>query len=537
MYLKTHPILAPRLRVSLRFLKYVFLVLFLCVSLLPGVQAHAVSSDFIVRTFVGDDTTPPTVPTGLTTTPVATTQINLSWLSSTDDYLLAGYQVFRDGLQIATTTGTTYSDVGLTASTTYTYNLTAFDSFNNFSASSTLVATTTFATATVPVVATTTTPRSQTGTRIRLAELVSLEVIPSQYGAIIRYETDSFVRSNVRWGTSLSYELGSSRERSFSRFHEVLVSDLTPGTRYRFTIEGENHMGRFGTLTESTFVTLPQDDTTPPGNVIGLTLRREGNDVVLSWQNPRDTDLSRVRVLRSTTFFPGDEIDGWVVFDGEGTSARDVGIIRESSKIFYTVFTYDAVGNISSGAVVALRIEGDAVIPEVIDNPNENSIDLTFDDIQFYQDGGELTRTGGTVLIDGALHLTLAIPYDTLPEHLKAILVTITPATDPKKELSFLLRVNKEKTAYTARLAPLGVTGDFGIRVSVFDFKTSQIGYTSGQLRAHIERYEDGQGGGGEGSTFFSILTHFLMRNYLILFALLLILLAFLARKLLQRRS
>ena len=71
-------------------------------------------------TVIGVDTSPPTVPTGLTATAVSSSQINLSWTTSTDNVGVAGYKVFRGGTQIATvTTGTSYFNTGLSPSTTY----------------------------------------------------------------------------------------------------------------------------------------------------------------------------------------------------------------------------------------------------------------------------------------------------------------------------------------------------------------------------------------------------------------------------------
>ena len=80
------------------------------------------------------DTTPPTVPTGLAATAVSSTQINLSWTASTDNVGVTGYQVFRDGVQIATVTTTTYADSGRTPDTTYQYTVRATDAANNLSA-------------------------------------------------------------------------------------------------------------------------------------------------------------------------------------------------------------------------------------------------------------------------------------------------------------------------------------------------------------------------------------------------------------------
>jgi len=82
------------------------------------------------------DTTAPSVPTGLTATVVSSSQINLSWTGSTDNVGVTGYRIFRGGTQFATTSTTSYADTGLSASTTYSYNVAAFDAAGNVSAQS-----------------------------------------------------------------------------------------------------------------------------------------------------------------------------------------------------------------------------------------------------------------------------------------------------------------------------------------------------------------------------------------------------------------
>ena len=82
------------------------------------------------------DAQPPTVPTGLTATAVSSSQINLSWKASTDNVGVAGYLVFRNNVQIVSTTQTSYSDTGLSPSTSYTYTVEAFDAAGNISAAS-----------------------------------------------------------------------------------------------------------------------------------------------------------------------------------------------------------------------------------------------------------------------------------------------------------------------------------------------------------------------------------------------------------------
>ena len=97
------------------------------------------------------DTTPPSVPAGLSATAVSSTQINLSWTASTDNVGVTGYDVFRNGTQVGTTTTTSYQDTGLTAGTTYSYTVAAYDAAGNVSAQSTAASATTTATTSTAV--------------------------------------------------------------------------------------------------------------------------------------------------------------------------------------------------------------------------------------------------------------------------------------------------------------------------------------------------------------------------------------------------
>ena len=82
-------------------------------------------------------TTPPSVPTGLTSVSSAQ-QIVLSWSASTPgaESTVAGYKVFRGGTLLAETTGpaTTYTDTCLSPSTTYSYQVAAYNEFRGTSA-------------------------------------------------------------------------------------------------------------------------------------------------------------------------------------------------------------------------------------------------------------------------------------------------------------------------------------------------------------------------------------------------------------------
>ncbi len=93
------------------------------------------------------DTTAPTTPANLTATAVTASQINLLWTASTDNIGVAGYEVWQGGTKIANVTSTSFSVTGLTASTSYTYTVKAYDAAGNTSGASTSATATTFAAA------------------------------------------------------------------------------------------------------------------------------------------------------------------------------------------------------------------------------------------------------------------------------------------------------------------------------------------------------------------------------------------------------
>ncbi len=87
--------------------------------------------------------TPPSVPTGLAGTVGSATQINLSWTASTDNAGVTGYNVFRNGTKVGSTSTTSYLDTGLSAGTSYTYAVSAYDAAGNTSAQSSSISVTT----------------------------------------------------------------------------------------------------------------------------------------------------------------------------------------------------------------------------------------------------------------------------------------------------------------------------------------------------------------------------------------------------------
>ncbi len=89
------------------------------------------------------DTTPPLTPTNVRATAPSHDQIDIVWNAAKDDGVVRGYKVFRDGIFIEDTTGTTFADSGLSADTEYCYAVFAYDAGGNESPQSNETCTTT----------------------------------------------------------------------------------------------------------------------------------------------------------------------------------------------------------------------------------------------------------------------------------------------------------------------------------------------------------------------------------------------------------
>ncbi|MFE0180901.1 glycoside hydrolase family 18 chitinase [Streptomyces olivaceus] len=69
----------------------------------------------------------PSAPGTPTASGITDTSVKLSWSAATDDKGVKNYDVLRDGAKIATVTGTTYTDTGLSKGTDYSYTVQARD--------------------------------------------------------------------------------------------------------------------------------------------------------------------------------------------------------------------------------------------------------------------------------------------------------------------------------------------------------------------------------------------------------------------------
>ncbi|MBI4136362.1 MAG: hypothetical protein HY481_02345 [Candidatus Vogelbacteria bacterium] len=243
----------------------------------------------------------------------------------------------------------------------------------------------------------------------------------------------------------------------------------------------------------------------------------------LSWLNPDFPELAAVRLVRQTGTVPTGPTDGILIYEGTAEAAFDAASAAGQT-YFYAAFVRDTAGRYSSGAVAVLTVPSEppseeepppgeetgeeppsgeettgarpsdaggpeSVIdpfqffPEVIDlDPLVQNLELG--DFVFSQPGERprFFRAGETVTVAAGKELFVNINYDRLPEALKVIGLTIVDPDDPKRSSSFILRINEDKSAYTASVGALWKNGLYPLYISIVNFKNQTIKRLSGQL-------------------------------------------------------
>jgi hypothetical protein len=89
------------------------------------------------------DKTQPSIPQNLQARADASSQVELRWNLSGGSFGVAGYRVRRNGAVVGTAVGPCYADTGLSAQTTYTYTIEAYDGALHYSGQSAAVPVTT----------------------------------------------------------------------------------------------------------------------------------------------------------------------------------------------------------------------------------------------------------------------------------------------------------------------------------------------------------------------------------------------------------
>lgn len=441
------------------------------------------SSEFNINALVGTDTEAPTTPSGVTATPVSPNQIDITWTPVTDNFAVGGYRVFRDGLHIATTSLTTFSDAGLVASTSYSYTIDAFDVFYNFSSTSAPVATTTLPIPVVPVATSTPTTTSATGDVTAVPAVRSFLITPANQSAKLTFVSYGPTRYLIRFGRTEAYELGSVSTNVFKTNHEATLSGLEPGTKYYVELTLINGYGIEKVVRRESFITLPAITSTVPTSASQLRAVVEGRNAILTWSNP--DSFASVRVVRSHLFYPTDIYDGVTVYQGTGEAVTDKNVFVDADTVYYAVFVITADGRVAAPAV--LRLKRVTVTDTVVggSTSSQPTMELPLPDLTlspeyerfllpsdiFFTIGNETKTfdTLRTIVVDK--QVLVSIPATAVPTHLKTILVSVYHPTNNNEVTTYLLKLRGDGEAYEASFQSSSVVGEGKVMIELYDYE------------------------------------------------------------------
>jgi len=310
--------------------------------------------------------------------------------------------------------------------------------------------------------------------------------------ATIEWKTDEPSLCQLFWGKTQEYEEGTISETTFYLKHSTKLTQFLPETTYHFKISCRDTNQNQSETKDQNFITLTPPDIIPPANVSNFEAIPGDRQITLRWKNPSDVDFKGTKIMRSEKFYPKDPWEGKLVYDGKETSFVDTGLTN-GVRYYYTAFSYDFTGNYSSGAIASAvpqkplppKAPPEKIpppseeIPPVVPPPPEVE-KIILEDFDFIQEGKKVPIIEGKIEVKPKKTLTISIDYEKVPEVLKTIMVTIEK---DNKFFSFLLRVNKEKTAYLATILPPEEGGIYPLTITIFDYQNQTLKRIPAQMK------------------------------------------------------
>ncbi|WP_143591063.1 cellulase family glycosylhydrolase [Thermoactinospora rubra] len=311
----------------------------------------------------GGDTTAPDAPGNLRVTGTTSSSVSLAWNASTDNVGVTGYELYRGSTLVATVTGTSHTDGGLTASTGYTYTVKAKDAAGNRSAAGNSVTATTPADSSETLLSR---GKPATASSIEAAGFEAAKAVDGttstrwasaeghdpEWLRVDLGSTATITRVKLTWEAAygMAYRIQTSADGS--TWTDIFSTSSGDGGTDDVTVSGSGRYVRmYGTQRGTpygyslwefeVYGQSPGGDTTPPsapGNlrVTGTT----SSSVSLAWNASTDNaGVTGYEVFRGSS----------LVATVSGTSHTDGGLAA-STGYTYTVKAVDAAGNRSAAS-------------------------------------------------------------------------------------------------------------------------------------------------------------------------------------------
>lgn len=306
--------------------------------------------------------TVPQPPTNLSAIAASSSQINLSWNAPSDDggSPITGYKIRRSSDGGATwstivpntgSTTTTYSNTGLSPSTTYTYSVSAINSVGSSTpfniASATTLAPTGTASLTISTVDNNNNP------------------LDGYYIEIIRDNTEGTSISGLYTPQTITGTIGHSYTVTVADYGSYSVQSVNIGTFMRdndaksgtttFTLQGDTDL----------IFTMASSLLTPPSAPTGLTATAvSSSQINLSWNPPSNNGGSPItgyKIYRGTTS-GGEGATPVATVSGSTLTYTDSGLTNGQT-YYYTVKAVNSVGTSAASNEASATPAAPATVP------------------------------------------------------------------------------------------------------------------------------------------------------------------------------
>ncbi len=342
------------------------------------------------------DTTAPNAPTGLSATPASSTQVNLSWTASADTGAnpsgVVKYNVLRRApleanysvIAQVNAPATSYPNLGLTASSSYSYMVQAVDAVGNSSANSTAASTTTPATpdTTPPTTPTDLTATSTLSTQVDLSWTASTDTGGSGLRGYNVYRNGSTTPINgttpitsttygdgtVVGSTDYTYQVeavdGANPTNRSPKAGPVSVRTLAGPITINLLPTADTWISKkfadraYGTTTQLKADVLPDQDTLIKFNVTGVGTKR-------------------VTSAKLNLYVAGSSDEGGIVYRLLGTNWNENTVTWNTAPSSDTV-PLTNIGRVSGGSIVQIdlgsMITGDGTYALKISSTSKDTV-------------------------------------------------------------------------------------------------------------------------------------------------------------------
>lgn len=320
-------------------------------------------------------------------------------------------------------------------------------------------------------------------------QILNVQVTVQIDTVIISWTSSESASAKLNWGRNINYSDGIISAANLTISHNHELNNLQERTPYYFLITATDSSGN-QSFYQGQFITGSRPDVTPPLNVSNFSAVPKQSTINLSWVNPVDSDFAFTRIVRSSTFFPLDPLNGLVVYEGSAQTFVDTNV-TPGTLYSYTAFARDLTGNYSSGSLASAMIAwyseslpgggsgsggngsgNQDNIPvtdlKFIYSKDIPNIFLTQNDFNFSYDNGKTILPSNNVRLPISEFLTIKISKDKVPESTKFLMLRY-------KQWWYLFNDNEQTNNFELTIPNLGEVGTQNFIVSLFNNKKEII--------------------------------------------------------------